>query len=150
MVDTVFTFQRSREGHSSLADLVFGLRQRCHHVPDYDTVLTLLLRDTGLTKYPVNNRQRTITYSATIVLRQHKPQFIAALTKHLKTLYPLTADSEVQAILPRLLPLLLVSRSTTVVQSTSTSLSSSMVRSTSPTLSPSGQSSSMSTTPATR
>ena len=79
IVDTVFNFQRSREGHSSLADLMFGLRQR----------------DTGLTKYPVNNRQRTITYSVTIVLRQHKPQFIAALRKHLKHLYPLTADSEV-------------------------------------------------------
>ena len=79
IVDTVFNFQRSREGHSSLADLMFGLRQR----------------DTGLTKYPVNNRQRTITYGVTIVFRQHKPQFIAALTKHLKHIYPLAADSEV-------------------------------------------------------
>ena len=40
LVDTVFQLQRSREGHSSLADLMFGLRQR----------------DTGITKYPVNNR----------------------------------------------------------------------------------------------
>ena len=79
IVDTVFNFQRSREGHSSLADLMFGLRQR----------------DTGLTKYPVNNRQRTITYGVTIVFRQHKPHFIAALTKHLKHIYPLAADSEV-------------------------------------------------------
>jgi len=79
IVNTVFNFQRSHEGHTSLADLVFGLRQR----------------DTGLTKYPVNNRQRTITFSVTIVLRQHKPQFIKALRKHLKTIYPLTADSEV-------------------------------------------------------
>ena len=79
VVETVFNFQRSREGHSSLADIMFGLRQR----------------DTGLTKYPVNNRQRIITYSVTVVLRQHKPQFIAALKKHLKALYPMATDSEV-------------------------------------------------------
>ena len=76
IVDTVFNFQRSREGHSSLADLMFGLRQR----------------DTGLTKYPVNNRQRTITYAITVVLRQNKPQFISSLKNHLHSLYPLHAD----------------------------------------------------------
>jgi len=79
IVDTVFNFQRSREAHSSLADIMFGLRQR----------------DTGLTKYPVNNRQRTITYSITVLLRQNKPHFISALKKHLKTLYPLHADGDV-------------------------------------------------------
>merc|ERR1719369_792078 len=78
IVDTVFNFQRSREGHSSLADIMFGLRQR----------------DTGLTKYPVNNRQRTITYSATVVLRQNKPMFISALSKHLRTLYPLHSSEQ--------------------------------------------------------
>jgi len=78
IVDTVFNFQRSREAHSSLADLMFGLRQR----------------DTGLTKYPVNNRQRTITYSITVLLRQNKPQFISALKNHLKALYPLLADGD--------------------------------------------------------
>lgn len=40
-------------------------------------------------RYPVNNRQRTITYSVTVVLRQNKPQFIASLKKHLYQLYPL-------------------------------------------------------------
>jgi len=79
IVDTVFNFQRSREGHSSLADIMFGLRQR----------------DTGLTKYPVNNRQRTITYSVTVLLRQNKPHFISALKNHLKTLYPLYSDGDV-------------------------------------------------------
>ena len=76
IVDTIFNFQRSREGHSSLADLMFGLRQR----------------DTGLTKYPVNNRQRTITYGITVVLRQHKPQFISSLKNHLHSQYPLHAE----------------------------------------------------------
>ncbi|XP_023324574.1 sterol regulatory element-binding protein cleavage-activating protein [Eurytemora carolleeae] len=52
---------------------MFGLRQR----------------DTGLTKYPVRNRQRIITYSVTLVLRQHKPQFINQLRQHLSQLYPL-------------------------------------------------------------
>ena len=76
IVDTVFQLQRSREGHSSLADIMFGLRQR----------------DTGMTKYPVNNRQRTITYSVTVVLRQNKPQFISSLRKHLYNLYPLHSE----------------------------------------------------------
>ena len=52
IVDTVFQLQRSRKGHSSLADIMLGLRQR----------------DTGMTKYPVNNRQRTITYSVMVVI----------------------------------------------------------------------------------
>ena len=78
IVETIFNFQRSREGHSSLADLMFGLRQR----------------DTGLTKYPVNNRQRTITYAITVVLRQNKPQFISSLKTHLHSLYPLHADHD--------------------------------------------------------
>ena len=76
IVDTVFQLQRSREGHSSLADIMLGLRQR----------------DTGMTKYPVNNRQRTITYSVTVVLRQNKPQFINSLKKHLYHLYPLHSE----------------------------------------------------------
>ena len=42
-----------------------------------------------MTKYPVNNRQRTITYSVTVVLRQHKPHFISSFQKHLYNLYPL-------------------------------------------------------------
>jgi len=75
-VNTIFKFQSSREGHSSLADIMFGLRQR----------------DTGLTKYPVRNRQRIITYSVTVVLRQHKPQFIKTLRRHLSQLYPLHVD----------------------------------------------------------
>ena len=45
-----------------------------------------------MTKYPVNNRQRTITYSVTVVLRQNKPQFISSLRKHLYNLYPLHSE----------------------------------------------------------
>ena len=33
-------------------------------------------------------RQRTITYSVTVVLRQNKPQFVSRLRKHLHLLYP--------------------------------------------------------------
>ena len=52
LVDTVFQLQRSREGHSSLADLMFGLRQR----------------DTGITKYPVNNRWHRTSSLSVLVL----------------------------------------------------------------------------------
>ena len=40
----------------------------------------------------MNNRQRTITYSVTVVLRQNKPQFITSLKKHLYQLYPLHSE----------------------------------------------------------
>ena len=45
LVSTVFNYQRSREGHSSMTDLVFGLRQR----------------ETGITKYPIRNRSVSIS-----------------------------------------------------------------------------------------
>ena len=47
-----------------------------------------------MTKYPVNNRQRTITYSVTVVLRQNKPQFIDRFKKHLYHLYPLHNEDQ--------------------------------------------------------
>ena len=62
-----------REGFSSFADLLFGLRQR----------------DTGLTKYPVRNRQRVITYAITVALQKYNPEFIQSLKAHLFKLYPL-------------------------------------------------------------
>ena len=65
---TVFNYQRNqREGHSSLADLMFGLRQR----------------DTGITKYPVRNRQRVITYAVTLAFQKYNPSFVLALKNHL-------------------------------------------------------------------
>ena len=61
------------EGFSSLADLMFGLRQR----------------DTGLTKYPVRNRQRVVTYAVTVAFKKFDPQFVQSLKSHLYKLYPL-------------------------------------------------------------
>ena len=52
---------------------MFGLRQR----------------DTGLTKYPVRNRQRVITYAVTIALQKYDPKFLEGLKTHLHKLYPL-------------------------------------------------------------
>ena len=53
--------------------MLFGLRQR----------------DTGLTKYPVRNRQRVITYAITVALQKYDPDFIQSLKSHLFKLYPL-------------------------------------------------------------
>ena len=39
-------------------------------------------------------RQRTITYSVTVVLRQNKPQFVSRLRRHLHQLYPLHAEDQ--------------------------------------------------------
>ena len=44
------------------------------------------------------NRQRTITYSVTVVLRQHKPSFIAALRRHLEHAYPLHVEHNSQVL----------------------------------------------------
>ena len=81
VISTVFNYQRSREGHSSLTDLTFGMR----------------LRDAGLTKYPVRNRQRVISYAVTVVLKKHDPEFIEALRSHLKDVYPLHADNNTRS-----------------------------------------------------
>ena len=76
VVSTVFNYQRNqREGHSSLADLMFGLRQR----------------ETGITKYPVRNRQRVVTYAVTLAFQKYDPSFVLALKSHLikvRTSYP--------------------------------------------------------------
>ncbi len=75
IVGTFFGYHRSASAaHSSLAELLFGVRQR----------------DTGLARYPIRNRQRVVTYAATVALgANHDPAFPAALRKHLKELYPL-------------------------------------------------------------
>jgi hypothetical protein len=77
VISTVFNYQKyQREGHSSLADLMFGLRQR----------------DTGITKYPVRNRQRVITYAVTIAFVRYNPAFVQALRDHLRKAYPLSDE----------------------------------------------------------
>ena len=64
VISTVFNYQRNqREGHSSVADLMFGLRQR----------------DTGITKYPVRNRQRVISYAVTIAFQKYNPGILTCL-----------------------------------------------------------------------
>jgi hypothetical protein len=73
IINTVFNNHRTRQGSISLTDLVFGLRRRA----------------TGLTKYPVRNRQRVITFAVTIAMKRHDPRFVAALRAHLEAVYPL-------------------------------------------------------------
>lgn len=58
-VSTVFGYAAAREG-SSLMDVVFGMRQR----------------DSGITNYPIRNRQRTISYAVTVVLKRHRPKYV--------------------------------------------------------------------------
>ncbi len=78
ILSTLFGYHRSSAGaaghHSSLAEVLLGMRQR----------------DTGLTRYPIRNRQRVITYAATVALHSQPDfRFHAALRSHLKTQYPL-------------------------------------------------------------
>ena len=78
-ISTVFNYQKGHsEGHSSLADLVFGLQQR----------------DTGITKYPVRNRQRVITYAVTIAFAKYNPDFLKAFKAHLLNVYKVDELSE--------------------------------------------------------
>ena len=80
----MFQLQKLREGHSSLFDLMFGLKQR----------------DTGIIKYLFNNRwlrisfrislsvlsfflriSDIINFSVTVVHRQNKPKFVSRLRR---------------------------------------------------------------------
>jgi len=81
LLSTLFSYQRSYEGHSSLTDLVFGMRQR----------------ESGITKYPMRNRQRVISYAATVALKDHNPTFVAALKTHLQKVYPLHQEDAVES-----------------------------------------------------
>ncbi|TRY79121.1 hypothetical protein TCAL_05977 [Tigriopus californicus] len=95
IVATVFNYQRSREGHSSLADLMFGMRQR----------------DTGLTQYPMRNRQRVLTYAVTLALKNYDSKFVQSLRSHLQDLYPLHAENNSQFVSDELVHVYYPSRS---------------------------------------
>ena len=56
--NNVQNFNLIFKGYSSMTDLMFGMRQR----------------DSGITSYPIRNRQRVISYAITIALREYKPQ----------------------------------------------------------------------------
>ena len=73
VVGTVFQYHAHAHGHSSLAELLLGMRQR----------------DTGLTRYPVRNRQRVVSYAATVALHgAPDPRLPAALRARLREAYP--------------------------------------------------------------
>ena len=57
-LNNVQNFVLIQKGYSSMTDLMFGMRQR----------------DSGITSYPIRNRQRVISYAITIALREYKPQ----------------------------------------------------------------------------
>ena len=57
-LNNVQNFDLISKGYSSMTDLMFGMRQR----------------DSGITSYPIRNRQRVISYAITIALREYKPQ----------------------------------------------------------------------------
>ena len=54
---------------------MFGLRQR----------------ETGITKYPVRNRQRVVTYAVTLAFQKYDPSFVLALKSHLIKVTNLTS-----------------------------------------------------------
>ncbi|XP_041365861.1 sterol regulatory element-binding protein cleavage-activating protein-like isoform X2 [Gigantopelta aegis] len=58
-----------------------------------DVLFGLPWKQTGVSRYFIRNRQRTISYAITIIIRQYNPKFISAMKKRLESLYPETSKN---------------------------------------------------------
>jgi hypothetical protein len=47
------------------------------------------IRDTGIKRYPIHTRPRTIQYAITLILRENNPNYLASLERKLLDTYPL-------------------------------------------------------------
>lgn len=55
LLTTVFNYQNIQKGRSSLAEMLFGMN----------------LKDTGVKRYPLRNRQRIVQYAITLFLKEY-------------------------------------------------------------------------------
>lgn len=58
-----------------------------------DILLGLPLKDTGIARFYLRNRQRVISYAVTIVMKDYNPRFLAGLEEKLMELYPNTVNT---------------------------------------------------------
>lgn len=80
LLSTIFNYVNLQRSKISLAEISFGLR----------------LKDTGIKRYPLRTRQRTLQYAITLMLQEHDKPYIDGLRKRLTSLYPLHQESIIE------------------------------------------------------
>uniref|UniRef100_A0A336MGS4 Sterol regulatory element-binding protein cleavage-activating protein n=1 Tax=Culicoides sonorensis TaxID=179676 RepID=A0A336MGS4_CULSO len=73
LLNTIFHYHNFQKSKVSTAEMLFGMP----------------LKDTGLKRYPMRVRQRTIQFSLTLILKDYNPDFIKSLKEKLTKMYPL-------------------------------------------------------------
>ncbi|XP_060518686.1 sterol regulatory element-binding protein cleavage-activating protein isoform X2 [Cylas formicarius] len=79
ILTTIFSQHKFQKGKVSLAEMLFGMR----------------LRQTGIKRYPLRNRQRIIQYAVTLFFKHFDKEFIEGLKEKLATHYPLHQNRSV-------------------------------------------------------
>lgn len=77
LLSTIFNYVNLQRSKISLAEISFGLS----------------LKDTGIKRYPLRTRQRTLQYAVTLILQKNDSGYIDGMRKRLKKMYPLHQDS---------------------------------------------------------
>ncbi|XP_058065673.1 sterol regulatory element-binding protein cleavage-activating protein [Anopheles bellator] len=80
LLNTIFVNHNLQKSKVSTAEMLFGIP----------------LRDTGVKRYPMRVRPRTIQYAVTLILRENNPSFIESLRQKLIRAYPLH-QTEIEA-----------------------------------------------------
>ncbi|XP_026284817.1 sterol regulatory element-binding protein cleavage-activating protein isoform X1 [Frankliniella occidentalis] len=80
LLGTIFNYVNLQRSKISLAEISFGLN----------------LKDTGIKRYPMRTRQRTLQYAITLLLQENDKLYINGLRKRLTTMFPLHQDSIVE------------------------------------------------------
>lgn len=73
LLNTIFHYHNFQKSKVSTAEILFGMP----------------LKDTGLKRYPMRVRQRTLQFAITLVLKENNHDFIKSLKKKLTDVYPL-------------------------------------------------------------
>ncbi|XP_065216116.1 sterol regulatory element-binding protein cleavage-activating protein [Planococcus citri] len=74
LINTVYNYQNYGKGKISISEMCFGLP----------------LKEAGIKRYPLRNKQRVIQFAVTIFITQHHTVFIEDLRTYLKKFYPLS------------------------------------------------------------
>ncbi|KAG8228658.1 hypothetical protein J437_LFUL008309 [Ladona fulva] len=71
LLSTIFNYQSIQKGKISLAELLFGMN----------------MKDTGIKRYPLRTRQRTVQYAVTLILKVYDPIYLDGLKQKLNSMY---------------------------------------------------------------
>ncbi|CAO1392652.1 unnamed protein product [Diamesa tonsa] len=73
LLNTIFVHHNNQKTKVSTAEMLFGIK----------------ISDTGIKRYPMQNRPRIIQYAITLILRENNPEYLSSLQHKLQKLYPL-------------------------------------------------------------